>query len=230
MDQNQPRKISTTEIDLESVLQVRRRRLSVTAPHASQDAHRYTDVIFLKVEKSNDILKEDARCIFHGQSWNTRLRCTLMANLLPRRLSCDHGYLSEIHVAHQNPSRRSRTDQKSWSSVREDLRHSRIANHVLDWSAGDSTQAFLLHCGEFQSFRSNKQITGVHSSAQQRFQWQWPSIANSWHEISLIASSKSHENFAINRIELDILSWFQIISKCSSPSSFSLDLFSLASL
>ena len=68
MDQNTPRKISTTEIDLESVLQVRRRRLSVTAPQASQDAHRYTDVIFLKVEKSNDILKEDARCIFHGQS------------------------------------------------------------------------------------------------------------------------------------------------------------------
>ena len=67
MDQNQQRTMSTTEIDLESVLQVRRRRLSVTAPQASQDAHRYTDVIFLKVEKSNDILKEDARCIFHGK-------------------------------------------------------------------------------------------------------------------------------------------------------------------
>ena len=66
--EQQPRTMSTTEIDLESVLQVRRRRLSVTAPQASQDAHRYTDVIFLKVEKSNDILKEDARCIFHGLS------------------------------------------------------------------------------------------------------------------------------------------------------------------
>ncbi len=66
MDQNAPRTISTTEIDLESVLQVRRRRLSVTAPQASQDSHRYTDVIILKVEKSNDILKEDSRCIFHG--------------------------------------------------------------------------------------------------------------------------------------------------------------------
>jgi hypothetical protein len=65
MEQN-PRTISTTEIDLESVLQVRRRRLSVTAPQASQDSHRYTDVIILKVEKSNDILKEDSRCIFHG--------------------------------------------------------------------------------------------------------------------------------------------------------------------
>jgi hypothetical protein len=70
MDQNQGRTISTTEIDLESVLQVRRRRLSVTTPQASQDAHRYTDVIILKVEKSNDILKEDARCIFHGLSLN----------------------------------------------------------------------------------------------------------------------------------------------------------------
>ncbi len=67
MDQ---RTMSTTEIDLESVLQVRRRRLSVTAPQASQDAHRYTDVIILKVEKSNDILKEDARCIFHGLFFN----------------------------------------------------------------------------------------------------------------------------------------------------------------
>jgi len=66
MEQNNPRRMSTTEIDLESVLQVRRRRLSVTSPQASQDAHRYTDIIILKVEKSNDILKEDARCIFHG--------------------------------------------------------------------------------------------------------------------------------------------------------------------
>lgn len=66
MDQNTSRGISTTEIDLESVLQVRRRRLSVTAPQASQDAHRYTDVIILKIEKSNDLLKEEARCIFHG--------------------------------------------------------------------------------------------------------------------------------------------------------------------
>lgn len=68
MDSPQPRKMSTTDVDLESVLQVRRRRLSVTAPNASQDAHRYTDVIILKVEKSNDILKEEARCILHGQS------------------------------------------------------------------------------------------------------------------------------------------------------------------
>ena len=66
MEQSTTRGMPTTEIDLESVLQVRRRRLSVTTPQASQDAHRYTDVIFLKVEKSNDLLKEDARCIFHG--------------------------------------------------------------------------------------------------------------------------------------------------------------------
>lgn len=68
MDNNQQsgRKMSTTEIDLESVLQVRRRRLSVTTPQVSQDSYRYTDVIILKVEKSNDLLKEDGRCIFHG--------------------------------------------------------------------------------------------------------------------------------------------------------------------
>jgi hypothetical protein len=66
MDPNPQRQMSTTEIDLESVLQVRRRRLSVTTPQASQDSHRYTDVIILKVEKSNDILKEEARCVFHG--------------------------------------------------------------------------------------------------------------------------------------------------------------------
>jgi len=66
MDSSQARTMSTTEIDLESVLQVRRRRLSVTTPQISQDSHRYTDIIILKVEKSNDILKEDARCIFHG--------------------------------------------------------------------------------------------------------------------------------------------------------------------
>jgi hypothetical protein len=66
MDANQQRTMSTTEIDLESVLQVRRRRLSVTTVQTFQDSHRYTDVIFLKVEKSNDILKEDSRCIFHG--------------------------------------------------------------------------------------------------------------------------------------------------------------------
>ncbi|CAM2698259.1 unnamed protein product [Rotaria socialis] len=65
MEQNQQRAMSTTEIDLESVLQVRRRRLSVTAPQASPDAYRYTDVIILKVEKPNDILKEDARCDYH---------------------------------------------------------------------------------------------------------------------------------------------------------------------
>lgn len=67
MDGSQPRKMSTTDVDLESVLQVRRRRLSVTTAQASQDAHRYTDVIILKVEKSMDILKEEARCIFHGR-------------------------------------------------------------------------------------------------------------------------------------------------------------------
>ncbi|CAF1394831.1 unnamed protein product [Didymodactylos carnosus] len=61
-----PQKMSTTEIDLESVLNVRRRRLSLTAPQAPQDVYRYTDVIILKVEKSHDILREDARCIFHG--------------------------------------------------------------------------------------------------------------------------------------------------------------------
>ena len=66
MDSSQVRKMSTTEIDLESVLQVRRRRLSVTNSQTSQDAHRYTDIIILKVEKSNDILKEEARCVFHG--------------------------------------------------------------------------------------------------------------------------------------------------------------------
>jgi hypothetical protein len=66
MDSSQARKMSTTEIDLESVLQVRRRRLSVTNSQSSQDAHRYTDIIILKVEKSNDILKEEARCVFHG--------------------------------------------------------------------------------------------------------------------------------------------------------------------
>jgi hypothetical protein len=70
MDQYPQRAMSTTEIDLESVLQVRRRRLSVTTPQSSQDSHRYTDVIILKVEKSNDILKEDARCIFHGLFFN----------------------------------------------------------------------------------------------------------------------------------------------------------------
>jgi len=63
---DQPRTMSTTEIDLESVLNLRRRRLSVTATQASQDSHRYTDVIFLKVEKSNELLREDARCIVHG--------------------------------------------------------------------------------------------------------------------------------------------------------------------
>jgi hypothetical protein len=70
MDSSQARAMSTTEIDLESVLQVRRRRLSVTTPQISQDSHRYTDIIILKVEKSNDILKEDARCIFHGLSFS----------------------------------------------------------------------------------------------------------------------------------------------------------------
>ncbi len=66
MEPNPLRTLSTTEIDLESVLQVRRRRLSVTAPQASNDSHRYTDVIILKIEKSNDLLKEESRCIFHG--------------------------------------------------------------------------------------------------------------------------------------------------------------------
>lgn len=72
MDQSQQRAMSTTEIDLESVLQVRRRRLSVTTPQASQDAYRYTDVIILKAEKSNDILKEDGRCIFHGLLFDSK--------------------------------------------------------------------------------------------------------------------------------------------------------------
>ena len=66
MESNTQRTMSTTEIDLESVLQVRRRRLSVTTPHLPNETHRYTDVIFLKVEKLNDLLKEDSRCIFHG--------------------------------------------------------------------------------------------------------------------------------------------------------------------
>ncbi|CAF0791477.1 unnamed protein product [Rotaria sordida] len=47
-ENNPQRTMSTTEVDLESVLQVRRRGLSNA------------------VEKSNDILKEDARCVFHG--------------------------------------------------------------------------------------------------------------------------------------------------------------------
>jgi hypothetical protein len=70
MDSGQGKPMSTTEVDLESVLQVRRRRLSTTNSQVSHDFHRYTDVIILKVEKSNDILKEDARCIFHGLSYN----------------------------------------------------------------------------------------------------------------------------------------------------------------
>ncbi|CAF0850431.1 unnamed protein product [Rotaria sordida] len=60
------RTMSTTEVDLESVLQVRRRGLSNAGFSTSQDSYRYTDIIILKVEKSNDILKEDARCVFHG--------------------------------------------------------------------------------------------------------------------------------------------------------------------
>ena len=67
MDGSQSRQMSTTEIDLESVLQVRRRRLSVTASQASQESHRFTDILFLKVERSNDLFKEEARCICHGE-------------------------------------------------------------------------------------------------------------------------------------------------------------------
>lgn len=66
MDSPQPRTMSTTEIDLESVLQVRRRRLSLTTPQPTQESYRYSDVVILKVEKSNDLLKEEARCILHG--------------------------------------------------------------------------------------------------------------------------------------------------------------------
>lgn len=58
--------MSTTEIDLESVLQVRRRGLSGANSQTSLDMHRYSDILMLKVEKSNDILKEDSRCVFHG--------------------------------------------------------------------------------------------------------------------------------------------------------------------
>ncbi|CAF1002535.1 unnamed protein product [Adineta ricciae] len=89
MDSSQQRKMSTTDVDLESVLQVRRRRLSVTAPQASQDSHRYTDVIILKVEKSNDILKEDARCIFHGDYH-------ILTDIFQK-------YTSHIKIHHEDP-------------------------------------------------------------------------------------------------------------------------------
>ncbi|CAF0838752.1 unnamed protein product [Rotaria sp. Silwood1] len=65
-ENNQQRTMSTTEIDLESVLQVRRRGLSNAGLAPPVESYRYTDIIILKVEKSNDILKEDARCVFHG--------------------------------------------------------------------------------------------------------------------------------------------------------------------
>lgn len=55
-----------TEIDLESVLQVRRRGLSNTGVQSPSENHRYTDIIILKAERSNDILKEDSRCVFYG--------------------------------------------------------------------------------------------------------------------------------------------------------------------
>ena len=100
MDQNTSRGMSTTEIDLESVLQVRRRRLSVTAPQASQDAHRYTDVIILKVEKSNDILKEEGRCIFHGLSFLLTQLFSPTSFSLSRRLSCLNGYLPKIYITY----------------------------------------------------------------------------------------------------------------------------------
>ena len=66
MESNSPRRLSTTEIDLESVLQVRRRQVSVNHTSSSIESHRHADVIFLKVERSIDIIKEDARCVFHG--------------------------------------------------------------------------------------------------------------------------------------------------------------------
>ncbi|CAF0790468.1 unnamed protein product [Adineta steineri] len=89
MDNSQSRKMSTTDVDLESVLQVRRRRLSVTAPQASQDSHRYTDVIILKVEKSTDILKEDARCVFHGDYH-------ILTDIFQK-------YTSHIKIHHEDP-------------------------------------------------------------------------------------------------------------------------------
>jgi hypothetical protein len=98
MDSGPQRQMSTTEIDLESVLQVRRRRLSVTTPQASQDSHRYTDVIILKVEKSNDILKEDSRCIFHGLYFLLSIeKCSMKSS---RRLSCLIGYISKIYITY----------------------------------------------------------------------------------------------------------------------------------
>ncbi|CAF3090778.1 unnamed protein product [Rotaria socialis] len=65
-ENNQQRTMSTTEIDLEAVLQVRRRGLSNAGLQPTLDSHRYTDIIILKTERSNDITKEDARCVFHG--------------------------------------------------------------------------------------------------------------------------------------------------------------------
>ena len=103
----QPRKMSTTEIDLESVLQVRRRRLSVTTPQASQDSHRYTDVIILKVEKSNDILKEDARCIFHGSfSYFKKFHLVfLFISIGDYHILTDifQKYTSHIKIHHEDP-------------------------------------------------------------------------------------------------------------------------------
>ncbi|CAF0851503.1 unnamed protein product [Adineta steineri] len=99
MDQIPQRALSTTEIDLESVLQVRRRRLSVTTPQVSQDAHRYTDVIILKVEKSNDILKEDARCIFHGDYH-------VVTDIFQK-------YTSHIKIHHQDPEKVKNHDRLS---------------------------------------------------------------------------------------------------------------------
>jgi hypothetical protein len=107
MDQNPLRTISTTEIDLESVLQVRRRRLSVTAPQASQDSHRYTDVIILKIEKSNDFLKEDSRCIFHGLFIENRF---FLSNIVLFCIGDYHvlmdifqKYTSQIKIHHDDP-------------------------------------------------------------------------------------------------------------------------------
>ena len=106
MDGGSPptRQMSTTEIDLESVLQVRRRRLSVTTAQASQDAHRYTDIIFLKVEKSLDILKEDSRCIFHGSSSDSS-SLTPLDRLGDYHVITDifQKYTSHIKIHHDDP-------------------------------------------------------------------------------------------------------------------------------
>ena len=164
MDGGSPptRQMSTTEIDLESVLQVRRRRLSVTTAQASQDAHRYTDVIFLKVEKSLDILKEESRCIFHGSSFGFVF---VDSRRLFRGLSCPDGHLSKVHVTHQDPSWRSGRGEESRSTVGKIVHHGGIADHVVDRGLGDPAQTFLLDRGELDELRCNNEITRIHSFA-----------------------------------------------------------------